>query len=186
MVDPTRQFIDHVSLASLPVALSVAYALLWRAEPSHWTPLVLFVVGATIGGSATFIGAGADALVLPALLYTRLFTPKQAVAASMAIFLLPVQGLTVVRAYRAGDLAIGRAVTVGLAFVAGNWTTADHFDVGGQVVRYATAAALMLTSIAILFVPGSFGTDAAYDIEDDDDAGGDAELATRREIHAAI
>lgn len=167
--------VRHISLGSLPVALSVGYALLYRSEASHWTPLVLFVLGSGIGASATFIGAGADALVLPALLYTRRFSPKEAVATSMAVFLLPVQALTVVRAYRDGDLAIGRAVAIALAFVAGNWTTADHFDVGGRTVRYATAACLAITAVAVLFAPESFGPDAGYDL-DDDDAGDDVEM----------
>jgi uncharacterized membrane protein YfcA len=134
-------------------------------------PAALWLLGTLIGASATFIGAGSDAIVLPALLYTRLFTPKEAVATSMAVFLLPVQALTVVRAYRAGDLAIGRAVTIALAFVAGNWVTADHFDVNGRTVRYATATTLMLTAVAVLFAPESFGPDSSYDIDDDDDDG---------------
>jgi len=164
-----RHFIDHVSVGALPVTLSVAYALLWRVEQHRSTPVVLWALGTAIGASATFVGAGADAMVLPALLFTRLFSPRQAVATSMAVFLLPVQALTVVRAYRAGDLAIGRAVVIALAFVGGNWATADHFDVGGRAVRYSTAAVLMATALAVLFAPESFGSDAAYDIEDDDD-----------------
>lgn len=171
-----RAFVDHVSLAALPVTLAVAYALLWRVERSHVAPLVLWALGCAVGGSATFIGAGADALVLPALLYTRLFTPREAVATSMAVFLLPVQALTVVRAYRAGNLAVGRAVVIALAFVGGNWATADHFDVGARSVRYATAAALMMTALAVLFAPESFGSDAAYDVEDDDGDDGDVEM----------
>lgn len=163
-----RRFVDHVSLAAPLVSLIVGYALLVRREPSHATPALLWLVGSLVGASATFIGAGADALVLPALLYTRLFSPNEAVATSMAVFLLPVQALTVVRAYRAGDLVIGRAVAIGLAFVAGNWATADHFDVSGRTVRYASAATLLVTAVAVLFAPESFGDDSAYDVEDDE------------------
>jgi len=143
------------SLAPL-LALVAAFVLLRRQRFVLYTTLTLYAIGLCAGLAASFIGAGADALILPALLYTRLFSPRSAVATSMAVFLLPVQAVTVVKAWRSGDLEVVRVLAIGIAFASGNFCTASIFTASGHTVRIATAIALVVTASLILFAPSEY------------------------------
>ncbi len=85
------------------------------------TILILVGIGILAGVLSGFIGVGGGLLIVPALIYFLGLTQFQAQGTSLAIMLPPIGVLAFFNYYKSGNVNIGYALIIAVAFIIGGY-----------------------------------------------------------------
>ena len=83
--------------------------------------LTLLLIGVAAGVLSGFIGIGGGLLIVPALMYFMGLSQMAAQGTSLALMLPPIGALAVMNYWKAGEVDIGAASVMVVAFVAGGY-----------------------------------------------------------------
>ena len=83
--------------------------------------LTLLLIGVAAGVLSGFIGSGGGLLIVPALMYFMGLSQMAAQGTSLALMLPPIGALAVMNYWKAGEVDIGAASVMVVAFVAGGY-----------------------------------------------------------------
>jgi uncharacterized membrane protein YfcA len=92
-----------------------------KMEITTQTIMILILVGLLAGMLSGFVGVGGGMIIVPALVYFLSLNQLEAQGTSLAVLMMPVGFLGVMNYYKAGNVQIGYALIIGLAFVLGSY-----------------------------------------------------------------
>ena len=116
----------------------------------------LAFIGISTGALASFVGGGAEILIVPLLVYLKILTDyKEAIATSLASLLLPI-GIVAVYFYNKQNckkkcVRWNYALIISIAFVLGSFVSYYSSSLDSKILKLIFAVSMIVLGFFILF-----------------------------------
>ncbi len=108
---------------------------------------LMILIGIAGGTMSGLLGIGGGIVIIPMLVYALGYTQYEAQAISLAAITAPVMLPAVFEYYKQGQLKLGPAIIIALAFVVGSFA-------GGYLLRYIPMEAMKRAFGVLLLIVG--------------------------------
>jgi uncharacterized protein len=118
-----------------------------------WTQaLTLLLIGLAGGILSGMVGVGGGIIVVPALVLLLGLTQHAAQGTTLVLFLLPFGIFGVLNYYRQGNVNVGYALLIGLAFMLGSFLGSRWaLQIDQQMLRKGFAIFIALVAVKLFF-----------------------------------
>ena len=116
----------------------------------------LAFIGISTGALASFVGGGAEILIVPLLVYLKILTDyKEAIATSLASLLLPI-GIVAVYFYNKQNckkkcIRWNYALIISITFVLGSFLSYYSSSLNSKILKLIFAVSMIILGFFILF-----------------------------------